>query len=334
MKNQIISAFLCIALFAVSCKKNKTEPPVDLSEVFVAGTEVLSGRETSTVWKDGIINSQVTSNNITYARAVCVDGSDVYTTGYENDGVLKWKVWKNGATLYTYYDGGSTDGNAIAVSGADVYTAGHFFLPTGFIHYAVAFKNSQPLYILTDGNQQAEATGIAVSGSDVYVAGYYGNETRLWKNGMIETLNNASGYRGAAVTIKGSDVYVLGYSNSLPIKIRIWKNGVSTDIASGSGNAVGKSIAVSANNDVYIAGYEILNGKAAARLWKNGAASTLNDGTKHAFANAVSVKGNNVYVAGTERDANNSLEYARVWKNGTTTFVSATPSTAFGIFVK
>lgn len=336
MKNQILSALLCSALFAVSCKKDKTQPPVDLSEVFVAGTETdnVSGKETSTVWKNGVISTQATSTNHTYARAVYVDGSDVYTTGYENDGVWKWKVWKNGALLYTYFDGEPTDGSAIAIFGGDVYTAGHFYSPGVNKHYAVAFKNQQPLYILTDGNQQAEATGIAVSGNDVYITGYDGNETKLWKNGVLVPLNNASGYHGTALTIKGSDVYVLGNGQSFPLKIRMWKNGVSTDIASGSGDALGKSIAVSDNNDVYIAGHEILNGKWAARLWKNGTPSTLNDGTKHAYANAVTVKGNDVYVSGSERDANNSLEYARVWKNGTAVFTNTTRSKAFGIFVK
>ena len=114
----------------------------------------------------------------------------------------------------------------------------------------------------------------------------------------------------------------------------MWKNGIPTDIASGSGDAWGKSIAVADNNDVYIAGQEILNGKWAARLWKNGTATTLNDGTKFAFANAVTVKGNDVYVAGIERDANNILEYVRVWKNGTAVFSNTSRSKAFGIFVK
>jgi hypothetical protein len=335
MKIQILSVILSSTIFAVSCKKDKIHPQADLTEVFVAGTETdtASGREISTVWKNGVINSQAPSTNHTYARAVCVEGNDVYTTGYENDGVWKWKVWKNGTVLYSYFDGEPTDGNAIAVSGGDVYTAGHFYSPGVFKHYAVTFKNSQPL-ILTDGNQQAEALGIAVSGSEVFVTGYYGNEARLWKNGAIEVLNNASGFRGIAVTVKGTDVYVLGYSNSLPLKIRMWKNGVSTDIVSGSGDAWGKSIAVANNNDVYIAGYEVLNGKAAARVWKNGTPSTLNDGTKFAFANAVIVKENDVYVAGSERDANNSLEYARVWKNGTVVFANTSRSKAFGIFVK
>jgi hypothetical protein len=336
MKNQIFTALLCSVLFAVSCKKNNSESPADLSEVFVAGTETdnVSGKEIATVWKNGVISTQITSNNHTYARAVCAVGSDVYTTGYEYDVVWKWKVWKNGAVLYTINDGEPTDAHAIAVSGSDVYTAGHFYSPGTLKHYAVAFKNDQLLYMLTDGNQQAEATGIAVSGNDVYITGYYGNETKLWKNGVLVPLNNASGYRGTAVTIKGSDIYVLGNGQSFPLKIRVWKNGVSTDIASGSGDALGKSIAVADNNDVYIAGQELLNGKWAARLWENGTATTLNDGTKFAYANAVTVKGNDVYVAGIEKDANNTLEYARVWKNGAAAFSNTSRSKAFGIFVK
>ena len=336
MKIQILSALLCSAIFALSCKKDKTQPPANLSEVFVSGSEAdnNSGTDISTVWKNGAINSQVTSTNNSYARAVCVDGSDVYSTGYENDGFWKWKVWKNGAVFYTFSEGEPSDGNAIAVSGGDIYTAGHFYSPGVGKHYAVAFKNQQALYILTDGSEQAEAMGIAISGNDVYIAGYYGTETRLWKNGVMETLNNASGYRGVAVTTKGADVYVLGYSYSLPLKIRMWKNGVSTDIASGSGNAFGNSIAVADNNDVYIAGYETLNGKAAARVWKNGTPTTLNDGTKHAFANAIAIKGNDVYVAGEERDANNSSDYATIWKNGIQTSLSVKRSRAFGIFVK
>jgi hypothetical protein len=336
MKIQILSALVCSAIFALSCKKDKTQPTATLADVFVAGTEAdnNTGKDISTVWQNGVINSQATSTNQTYARAVCVDGSDVYTTGYENDGVWKWKVWKNGDVLYTFSEGEPTDGNAIAVAGGDVYTAGHLYLQSIGKHYAIAFKNQQPLYVLTDGNAQAEGTGIAISGSDVYVAGYYGTETRLWKNGVMETLNNASGYRGVAVTIKGTDVYVLGHSYTLPLKTRVWKNGVSTDIASGSGDAFGKSIAIADNNDVYIAGYEMLNGKAAARVWKNGTPATLNDGTKHAFANAIAIKGNDVYVAGEERDANNSREFATIWKNGTQTSLSVNNSRALGIFVK
>lgn len=333
MKTQLLSVLFSSILLAASCKKEKNQPPTDLTDVFVAGTDNTTGKNVSTVWKNGVINSQATSTNHAYAHSVFADGSDVYTTGFENDGVWKWKVWKNGTVLYTYFDGEPTDGNAIAVAGGDVYTAGHFYSPGLSKHYAVTFKNNQP-QILTDGNQQAEALGIAVAGSDVYVAGYYGTETRLWKNGTMETLAGASGYRGIAVTTKGSDVYVLGYSYSLPLKIRVWKNGVPTDIISGTGDAFGKSIAVSDNGDIYVAGYEVLNGKAAARLWKNGTPATLNDGTKNAFANAVAVKGNDVYVAGSERDANNSLEYARVWKNGTVVFANTSQSKAFGIFVK
>ena len=338
MKNQILSALLCSALFAVSCKKTNTQPPVDLSEVFVAGTETdnSTGKKTATVWKNGVINSQATSANHAYARSVFVDGSDVYTTGYQNEsvGVWKWKVWKNGTVLYTYFDGEPTIGHAITVSGGDVYTAGHFYSPSVVKYYAVTFKNDQVVSILTDGSQQAEALGIAVSGSDVYVAGYDGNEARLWKNGAIVVLNNASGYHGTSLAVKGSDVYVIGTSQSHPIKIRMWKNGVPSDIVSGSDDALGQAIAVTDNNDVYIAGHEKLNGKWAARLWKNGTPATLNNGTNNAFANAVAVKGNDVYVAGTERDANDIFEYARVWKNGTVVFANTSRSDALGIFVK
>ena len=76
-----------------------------------------------------------------------------------------------------------------------------------------------------------------------------------------------------------------------------------------------KSIYVTDNGDVYIAGIVVL-GNPAAVYWKNGVLYELTDGSVPARANSIIVKGNDVYVGGYY---NNKAVY---WKNQTPVYLT------------
>lgn len=306
MKKQISFAALTFIILFTACKKDKDAAAT--TDVFIAGTDVDTtsvNNQYAVVWKNGVATRQLTNTIYDiYSYAVAVSGNDVYSTGFENHAPRKLKVYKNGVEYYTFGNTDPVEGYAIAVSG-------------------------------TDGSQDAEAFGIALSGSDVYVAGYNGNEARLWKNGTVSSLNNAAGYRAIAVAVVGTDVYVLGNSSqSTPARIRLWKNGVSSDITNGNFTAVAGGITTS-GTDVYITGYEmnaVTNGTAIAKFWKNGTPAIVSDRSHHALPTGIAVKGNDVYVVGEQRAG--VLNYAMLWKNGTPTILGSRRSVATGIAVK
>jgi hypothetical protein len=120
-------------------------------------------------------------------------------------------------------------------------------------------------------------------------------------------------------------IYVSGISNGRSV---YWKDGVLNPLTnSGTFNfALGSSITVS-NNDVYVAGYELLSGSSfyEAKIWKNGIGTTV--GGLQSFARAVSVVNNDVYAVGTENYAGSSYA-AKFWKNGVATTLSTSGTTA------
>ena len=72
---------------------------------------------------------------------------------------------------------------------------------------------------------------------------------------------------------------------------------------------------VSVFPNIYVAGYQIINGIDVATLWKNDTAIMLSDGSSDAKASSVSVDSNeNVYVVGYEFV--NGVQTAMLWRNG------------------
>jgi hypothetical protein len=338
MKKQIlIQAIACIILFA-ACKKNKeittTPPPVVIpADVYVAGTQPdsITGRETSGVWKNGTFTANTLSgNNAHYGNALAVNGTDVYTTGYENTpSIWVCHVWKNGVHQYSLGDGYSL-GNGIAVNGTDVYVAGYGYEPTP-TRYAIQWKNDNAVNLLAVGSGSNEAVAVTTSGTDVYVAGKENNNGKIWKNGVALTLNNATGCTLTSIAVDGADVYAAGYTNS-PLRVRYWKNGTSVDIAT-AGSAYATAITV-VNGAVYIAGTDISGSKAVAKYWKNGVETALGDGIRNSTAYGIAVKGTDVYVTGQLGGVNTSIDFATVWKNGQATTIGKANSQAKAIVVK
>jgi WD40 repeat protein len=335
MKKLLLIILAAGTLFS-SCKKENTGTVS--TNIYIAGYQwdSLQGNDASGVWK----NANFTANTLPaigshYAYAMAVNGNDVFTTGYENT-VAGWKchVWKNGQKQYSLGDGYSV-GHGIAISGNDVYVAGRAYESTPLTNYAMLWKNSSPPTILTSTNTHyTTASAVMVAGSDVYVAGTESGAARLWKNGTNVPLSNASvagsGFEIPAMAVSGNDVYLVGHSNGS--FIRYWKNGNSNDIPI-STQAFATCIFIN-NNDVYIGGYEIANGKAYATYWKNGTAVRVGASDRVSFARGLAVSGNDVYVVGEQRDANNISDYAALWKNGQLSLIGSRNSGAKAIVIK
>jgi hypothetical protein len=271
-------------------------------------------------------------NDVTFATTTgCQTGIFVagYDDAYNISGNIRTpKVWVNLTGSYTgsalpFTAGTSGVSNAVFVSGTDVYVAG---TQNGT---ATLWKNGVAINLASPPAgpffYQSAAYSVYVVGADVYVAGYsQGSVATVWKNGVATTLNSGTyGSQANAVFVSGTDVYAAGYENEMVASTlvsvaKVWKNGVAAALTSGSADAVANSVFVS-GSDVYVAGKD----GNAAKVWKNGAASTLSvTGSDKAVANSIFVSGTDVYVAGTEDDGNTINSYAKVWKNGTGTFLT------------
>ena len=139
--------------------------------------------------------------------------------------------------------------------------------------------------------------------------------------------NNAGTAYGAEVSftttsaMSPANLYAVGEESDGNFYIaKIWKNGVSTSLTSGSADGYATSVYVS-GTDVYVSGYE--NGPvgtSVAKIWKNGVATNLTAGTTSAGINSVLVSGTDTYAAGYEY--NSMVSVAKIWKNGIATTLS------------
>lgn len=220
---------------------------------------------------------------------------------------------------------------------ADVYIAG-YESTSSTTTVAKYWKNGTPV-ILPSTDPVAYANDIFVSGTDVYVAGstFFTNGVNkqwsavIWKNGVPTILaqsvfgNNGSRVEATSVFVSGSDVYVAGSTLNAAGTgsiVKVWKNGVATDLTAGTNLAKGLSVYVS-GTDVYVAGYEfITGGSGIAKYWKNGVATSLSSTANNAQAESIFVSGTDVYVGGTESNGGLTL-YARLWKNGVATTLTS-----------
>ncbi len=230
--------------------------------------------------------------------------------------------------------------NTIASIPADIYVAGGE--SAGTKRNAKYWKNGIPT-VVGISDPDAYATDIFVSGTDVYVVGneFFSNgvnyhwSAMLWKNGIPTTLAQTvtgGGYAEASsVFVSGSDVYVAGFVRNISgtgAVVKLWKNGVATDLTTGTTLAKGFDVFVS-GTDVYVAGSEFnAAGKNIAKYWKNGIATSLSSVANHGEAQSIFVSGTDVYVSGNE-SAGGSIDYATLWINGIATTLSNGPFSSY-----
>jgi len=152
----------------------------------------------------------------------------VYLAGYESLGYVSGNfeqracLWKNGV-LQELQESENSNGflNSVFVSNGDVYVIGQW----------MRLRKNGEVQKLANGEDHPGGYSVFVSGSDVYVAGGSGlynvtsrdDVAKLWKNGVLQELENSENAKGGArsVFVSGSDVYVAGgiWNN------KFWKNG-------------------------------------------------------------------------------------------------------------
>jgi len=229
------------------------------------------------------------------------------------------------------YCGGTTSYNYTAV---DLSTGAYSNITTG-----TATTNAVNLGTIT-------ACGNTINTNGVYIAGGIDNNAVLWKDGVATLLtNNPANSNKYAYAVKtlvyNNDVYVLGNEEDsvaaagYVTTIKLWKNGILTNITSGLTEAYGSGLDVY-NGDVYIAGYEKNGIQTIGKIWKNGVATVLTkDSFDYVEPGAVKVANGDVYISGeaVTNAHNNKLVY---WKNGTLNYLSTSNITygeVLGIFV-
>lgn len=173
------------------------------------------------------------------------------------------------------------------------------------------------------------ADAIALNDNDIYVVGTETADNnnvvlKLWKNNVGKNITDGA-YRVQAtdIVVNQGNVYIagneyLGLLNS-PIAT-IWRNGqairLTTDVIS-EVNAV-----YVYGNDIYAAGYKMINDKKTAITWKNGVETILysEDDDLESIATDIYADDSGIYVTGAARNSDKST--AILWKNTVATPLS------------
>ncbi len=324
-KAKLLSQYMVIILMGfslsiVSCKKKEAKPIAKITDVYVAGSVILTNGnkayDTPAYWKNGTQNllSQLEAGSVT---AITVHGNDVYAVGYlyaNPDQIVYWRNTDKGVVI--------ADANMAYARGIAVSSDGHVYI-VGYdisegTHFAKYWKdgNLMPLSAAA-----SEAYSIAVSNTNVYVSGYENNSTyniaTYWKIGTpagtvlaTEDTPTKNSY-GYGIAVSGTDVYVSGREGST---VKYWKNNKTNVFSIGTNTSYTyfNGIAVK-GSDVYVAGYDFDFVDFKPKYWKGTAETFLTaDAQTTTTASQIAVVGNDVYVTGLE--ATNNTSY--LWKNG------------------
>jgi|GEM_PF-393747 len=308
--------------------------------VVVSGSSVYVGGERG-LWKDKVRqNLQSISpdaGNRGSGNSVCsihVSDGKVYAAGHDWDPALQARVavlWING--VVTRLGNGSYDSGALSVHvyDSDVYVVG-FERNEQKIQVAMLWKvtnGNVETMRLSDGTSNQCANSVMTMPSketrtaakdattvspSVYVAGDFEN-FGLLKDGAIQSKYAGELY---SVYVTGAnEVYAAGYFGNEAV---CYKNGTRYAFPRNSSSdlAEAKSVHVSDNGDVYMAGRECYDsdGHNLAKLWRNGTEQALAFGsdTVSSAAYSVYVSDSDVYVAGYEH--NGQKQRGVLWKNG------------------
>ena len=215
--------------------------------------------------------------------------ADVYVFGDENVGqheVIKY--WKNGVANNV------TDGTLSS------YVDQAFITPAGSMYIA---------------GVQWDAAG-------------YTQNAKLWVDGTATDISGSSFLNSSAtgVFVNGTDLYVSYDMDNISTGFtmaKLWKNGVSTTVASSSVNFNTSCVYVS-GSDVYVGGSSTPQASIISRaiIWKNGVAQYLTNGQFNSRVNKILVVGADVYAVGQDNVGANGTGRAVVWKNGVPTYLT------------
>ena len=202
-------------------------PPAPVTDVYVAGTQSIGGKDVATYWLNGKPFKLGDDTVRTQASAITVSDGNVYVAGtcLADSGSIA-QYWVNGKAVPV----GLGSATGIAVSGGDVYVVGGVSQQGTAL--AKLWKNGMGTTLeVPDGN--AGATGVALSGSDVIVSGYTNANSILyatcWKNGQHSFLSGGQGQAFCA-SAQGSEVLLGGMTwrgNPVQRFVTVWKSDLS-----------------------------------------------------------------------------------------------------------
>jgi hypothetical protein len=247
---------------------------VSNNDVYIVGEAGIESHSEAVCWKNGVETRLAPNLGFSEARAITINGSDIYIAGMIGN---KATLWKNGvATTLT-----STNSEAIAVcvDGNDIYLAGFSF--EGNVDRAALWKNGERVtWDISNALYGSYANAVKVDGDNVYVAGVIiGKGPALWKNDVAKVLYDGGALVESEVTdmaINGSDVYVLGRVEE---KVTLWKNGVAETMPLNDKNTIPSKVSIGFDgNDVYIAGGLDNNNSPASIYWLNSVAYQFSTG--------------------------------------------------------
>jgi len=161
--------------------------------------------------------------------------------------------------------------------------------------------------------EENDGTPYTKPNCDVYVAGYQSGRATIWENGNIINLPSNGTSFAHSVYVADGNVYVAGTENNGQWIAKLWKNGVAQNLSDGTRYAMATSVHV-LGDDIYVAGYEDLQGGRDAMVWKNGVAQKLTYGS-WVEALSIFVSSDDVYVVGFEYNSFTTA-IAKFWKNG------------------
>ncbi len=311
-------------------------------DVYVSGWGAVSTTNFKNIlkyWKNGI---EVWVTDSTYSAAtsggISVINNDVYILGRRDSGIYSvQKYWKNGIPLNIS-------------PGIIVNDAG---LNAAVVANNQFWKSGSGLPYTLSG----AATSVSIIGSDIYAAGgivtppppgvsaaYTAYAAKFWKNAVLVPIQDLASTRTnsswiSSMAVSGTDVYLVGYNAT---GAAYWKNGIPTNLFTGSQNSYELTGVYAVGSDFYICGYSTFNSPSneIAVYWKNGNPIKLSDGKKEEYAMGITVVGNDVYVCGYElfqtTNPTGIFRYAKVWKNGVPIILSNKGKWDYadGIFVK
>ncbi|MBO0320875.1 Ig-like domain-containing protein [Muricauda sp. CAU 1633] len=254
--------------------------------VYVAGFDLSGNNDVAVLWKNGEANNLTDGTNNARASSVFVDDNGIFhVVGHEFiNGVKVAMLWE----------------------------------PEGENIKATPLSNPA---------NEAEAQSIFINENGIrFIVGYeLHNGTRdamLWRNQVANVVSNGSSNAYAhEVYVDGTDVYIVGSQSINGTKAAIlWFNDQVIGLTDGSSEAQANSVFVQ-NGNVYVAGQQDIGGFKAL-LWDSSqpnptALTNINDGV----ASSVTGNGTDIFVAGTQTNAQNQL-LATLWTNGSPTVLA------------
>jgi len=278
------------------------------------------------------LNNELKGSCKIHIEGVFDANNDVYICGNYNS---KPVYWKNGLvhTLNTTNKYSQITTSAIDVYNGDVYVVGNGFGNSNGITFneVICWKNGEQIFSSNTGSHIHYE--LFVNNNNYYVLGLISDpviqKTVLWKNGVRTNFLLENGTFAHSIFVTNNDVYVAGETtyylkptnetSYLDCTIaKYWKNGQEILLTDSLTVAGALDIAV-ANQNVYVVGWKLENGKRVAKYWKNGEVFNLNDNNEWSEAQSIVINNNDVYILGTQKRMESYIPV--YWKNGIKTII-------------